>query len=336
VAFGLVWFAVCLLPASSILPLAEPVNEHRVFLPFIGLSLAAVWGARLLAPAWLRRPVPAAALCTLILVGHGIGTSVRNRAWRTGESLWADVTVKSPLNGRAWMNYGVALMARGELARARDCYERAAAFTPNYWTLEVNRGIVEASLGNPADAEAHFRRALALAPDQPDVHFYFARWLVKAGRGPEAVGHLTTALGLSPAAVEARALLTDLLAARGDIAGAATLAREIAARDPKNARARALAEGRSPVQLGTSDRVAYLNQGVALGQTGNEVESALAYRAAIAIDPAYADALNNLGWTLGKLGFFTEAVPILEKAVVIHPDFSLARNNLAWVQSRAK
>ncbi len=117
VVFGLAWFAVGLLPTSSILPLAELMNEHRVFLPFIGLALAAVWGARLLAPPWLRRPVPAAVLCAVILVAHATGTSVRNRAWRTGEGLWADVTVKSPANGRAWMNYGVALMARGEFAK---------------------------------------------------------------------------------------------------------------------------------------------------------------------------------------------------------------------------
>jgi Tfp pilus assembly protein PilF len=334
VAFGLAWFAVSLLPTSSILPLAEPMNEHRVFLPYIGLSLAAVWGVRLLAPSLLRRPVLASALCAVILVAHAIGTSVRNRAWRTGESLWADVTVKSPTNGRAWMNYGVALMARGEFARARDCYERAATFTPNYWTLEINRAIVEGSLANPAAAEAHFRRAAALAPDQPDVHFYFGRWLVTAGRGPEAVGQLKTALDLSPAAVEARGLLTDLLAVKGDAAGAAALARQTAAVEPRNARARALAEGRNPVQLGIAERSAYLNHGLALGRVGNDVESALAYRAAIAIDPDYADALNNLGWTLGKLGFFAEAIPVLEKTVALRPDFTLARNNLAWVKGR--
>ncbi len=143
---------------------------------------------------------------------------------------------------------------------------------------------------------------------------------------------MKTALDLSPAAVEARALLTDLLAARGDAAGAAALARETAAAEPRNTRARAHAEGRSPVHVGTSDRAAYLNLGLALGQGGNDVESALAYRAAIAIDPDDADALNNLGWTLGKLGFFAEAVPVLEKTMALRPDFALARNNLAWVK----
>ncbi len=334
VAFGLAWFAVALLPTSSVIPLAEPMNEHRVFLPFIGLVLAAVWGARLVLPSLFRRPAPAAALCAVILAALAAGTFVRNRAWRTGEGLWADVTVKSPGNGRAWMNYGTALMARGEYAKARDCYVRAATFTPNYWTLEINRGIVEGSLGNKKDAEAHFRRAIELDPGQPDVHFYYARWLIQAGRGPEASEHLRTAIRLSPAAVDARNLLTDLRAASGDAAGAAELARVVAGAEPGNVRARALADGRSPVQLGTADRVAYLNHGLKLAQSEDYVESALAYRAALAIDPGYVDALNNLGWTLAKLGFFAEAVPILEKTVALRPDFTVARNNLAWVRSQ--
>jgi tetratricopeptide (TPR) repeat protein len=332
VAFGLAWFAIGLAPTSSILPLAEPMNEHRVFLPFIGLALAAVWGTHLLVPGLFRRPAVAAAAGAAILLALATGTFVRNRDWRTGESLWADVTVKSPENGRAWMNYGVALMARGQLARARECYERAALFTPAYWTLEINRAIVEGSLGNPKAAEAHFRRAIELDPTQPDVHYYFGRWLSQTGRGPEAIGQLRTALRLSPAAIPARTLLMDLLAAEGDAAGAADLARHVAATEPRNSRARALADGRSPVALGTSDRAAYLSHGLKLGREGNFVESALAYRAALAIDPGYADALNNLGWTLGKLGFFAEAVPLLDKAVALRPDFALAHNNLAWVK----
>ena len=54
VTFGLAWFAIGLLPTSSVIPLAEPLNEHRVFLPYIGLVLAAVWGARLLLEGRVR------------------------------------------------------------------------------------------------------------------------------------------------------------------------------------------------------------------------------------------------------------------------------------------
>ena len=313
----------------------EPLNEHRVFLPYIGLVLAAVWGARLLLAGRVRRTSAVVAAALAVLAGLAIGTHVRNRAWRTNEGLWADVTVKSPGNGRAWMNYGTALMSRGDYARARECYERATPLTPNYWALEVNRAIVEDALGNPAGAEPHFKRGLELGPTQPDTHFFFARWLTRRGRGPEAVVHLKTALQLSPGAASAQSLLMDLLAAIGDSSGSMALARLALEADPTSVRARAYMGGGFPPEFGL-DAAARRRSGISLGQQGDFVASALAYRAALLLEPADADSLNNLGWTLGRLGYFAEAVPPLERALAIQPDFTLARNNLAWVKSQIK
>src|SRR5262249_55600374 len=39
IAFGLLWFLICLLP-TSLYPLAEVMNDHRTFLPYIGLVIA--------------------------------------------------------------------------------------------------------------------------------------------------------------------------------------------------------------------------------------------------------------------------------------------------------
>lgn len=76
--------------------------------------------------------------------------------------------------------------------------------------------------------------------------------------------------------------------------------------------------------------------GIALGQQGDYIASALAYRSALLLEPADGDSLNNLGWTLGKLGYFAQAVPPLERALAIRPDFTLARNNLVWAKSQIK
>jgi tetratricopeptide (TPR) repeat protein len=338
VAFGLGWFAVALLPTSSFIPLAEPMNEHRIFLPYIGLSLAAVWGAWLLAgkipDARVRRAVAATASATA-LAALAIGAHVRNEVWRSDETLWADVTRKSPANGRGWTNYGLALMARGELIEARSTFERAETLTPNYWPLEIDLGIVNGSLGEQRLAEAHFRKALDLAPNFPDSHFYFARWLVEQGKSPEALAYLDRAIVVSPAYEAAHLLRMDLLAARGDVAGARRAGAEYLGFEPSNRRARSYASGVLPVRAEEPSCAAYLGLGLVLGQQKNFVESALAYRGALEVDPRCADALNNLGWTLNQLGFLQEAIPILEKALEIRPDFPLARNNLAWARRAA-
>ena len=342
IAFGLAWFGLGLMPTSSILPLAEPMNEHRIFLPYIGLILAVVWGARRAAeslPVWSRletsvRQGIAAALCGGILLAHVAGVHARNETWRTAETLWADVTTKSPGNGRAWMNYGLVFMERGEFTRARDCYERAEKLTPNYSYLLVNIGILEGAMDSPSEAETHFHRALELQPALPTSHYYYARWLVGQGRALEAIPHLEETVRLSPAHEEARRYLLDLRAAQGQDDVVRRLARDYAAAFPDDLRSRVYPAGGIPMPLHPATYDTYFQHGVRLGQKKEYVDSALAYRAALRLNPTSTDALNNLGWTLGAMGFYKEAVPYLEEAVRLKPDYKLARNNLAWVKSR--
>ena len=144
VTFGLAWFAIGLLPTSSVIPLAEPLNEHRVFLPYIGLVLSAVWGARLLLADRVRFATRdrgrSVSRSSSALPGARTSATARGgRARGCGRTSRRRV----PGTAAGWMNYGTALMARGDYAQARECYERAALLTPNYWTLEINRGIVE-------------------------------------------------------------------------------------------------------------------------------------------------------------------------------------------------
>jgi Flp pilus assembly protein TadD len=330
-AYGLVWFALGLLPTSSVLPLAEPLNEHRVFLPYVGLVMTVTWaGWRWIADRpelfrWRRWAVPVA---LAILVAHAAGTVVRNRVWRSGESLWADTVEKSPRNGRAWMNYGLALMGRGDYPGARRAYEAALPLVPRYSVLAVNMAILAGAENKPEEAEAQFQRALALAPATPSSHLYYARWLVSAQRGPEAIERYREAVRLAPSDPEARGRLADLLAVRGDLAGAKAVAIESLRLDPNDRRARAYAAGVYPASGDTYER----RFAIALELADRDpLGSAVAYRSALELRPDSADALNNLGWTLGRLGFYDDAAGPLVEAVRLRPDFTLARNNLSWV-----
>jgi hypothetical protein len=47
ISFGLLWFVVTQLP-TSIYPLSEVENDHRMFFSFVGLVLAVVWSGWLL------------------------------------------------------------------------------------------------------------------------------------------------------------------------------------------------------------------------------------------------------------------------------------------------
>lgn len=191
VAFGLWWFLLALIP-TAMMPLAEVENDHRMFFPYVGLVIA-ITGAAMI---WLRlRNVVAVLAIGLFMVG----TMQRNRVWHTDESLWHDVTLKSPHNGRGLMNYGLTLMARGDYAGALDYFERARVYAPNYSILEVNMGIVTGAMGRNDEADGHFRRALELAPADAVPHFYYGAYLRRTGRGDMAEQQLRAAAEINPA-----------------------------------------------------------------------------------------------------------------------------------------
>lgn len=212
IAFGVLWFFVALLPTSSVVPLSEPMNDHRMFFPFIGLTLAVVWAGGLAVMEKTRRTqawTAAAALAAIVAMAYG--TRQRNIVWRTEESLWLDATIKSPDNGRGLMNYGVIQMNKGRLLVAEEYFQRALRFTPDYAYLHVNLGVLKAALGQPAEAERHFREAQRNDPNNPVSYTHFARWLKSVGRTEEARLFADAAVRLSPADVDARNLLNDLV-----------------------------------------------------------------------------------------------------------------------------
>lgn len=299
-AFGLAWFAIALAPTSSVFPLAEVANEHRVFFAYIGLAAAAV---SLLALRLERQPrALVTAGAAVVLVALAVGTHVRNEAWRSEETLWTDVIAKSPANGRAWMNRGLPRMARGDYAGARDDFERAAALTPNYSLVEINLGIVDDQLGEQAEAERHFRRALDLNPDV-NAHFYYARWLVRHGRAAEALPHLRAAMQQSPAFADARALADRLAVAAGTRRGRTS-----------------------------SDYAAAFNGGLQAIARRDWLTAAELNRDAVRQNPASPDAWNNLGWSLAQLGFRAEAAQAYRGALALRPDDVRTRNNLRLVE----
>ena len=348
VAFGLAWFVVALLPASSIFPLAEVTNDHRPFFAYIGLSMAVVWGLALFAERLFdRRPrarpliAPAAFVVALIAVGaNALGTYERNKVFLSAETLWRDVVEKSPANGRGLMNYGLAKMARGQYEEAKQLFDRAAIHNPNYATLEVNLGIVTDRLGQPAVAEAHFARALQLQPDDPSPHVYYARWLVQRGRAVDAIPHLQRAIALSPADLFARRLLLDAYAKAGRAAELKALAGETLALAPGDPETRRYLDDRgeavlpqAPGARGVETAESYLDTSLQLYRAGDFQGSIDAARNAIALKPGYAEAYNNIAASYASLRRWDEAIEAAREALRLRPDFPLARNNLRWAEA---
>jgi Tfp pilus assembly protein PilF len=108
------------------------------------------------------------------------------------------------------MNYGLQFMQRGDYATALALYDRARTLVPNYYMLAINTGIAHGALRHDAEAVRQFERAIELAPDSSEPHFYYGRWLHQIGRNSDAAAQFQAALKINPLAYDARDALARL------------------------------------------------------------------------------------------------------------------------------
>jgi protein O-mannosyl-transferase len=326
IAFGLFWFLFAVLP-TSIFPLAEVENDHRMFFPFVGLAIGVCWAAAL----WLySRPVRrelVAVACGLVLLAFAFGTRERNTVWHTEESLWRDVTLKSPRNGRGLMNYGLTLMAKGQTPQALDYFQRALAYTPNYYVLEVNLGIANGALNNDAEAERHFARAIQLAPAEAASHYFYAVWLRGRGRLDEAIRHLNIVIAGNPTYIDAPHFLMDIYGQQLDSNLLRQTANETLARFPGDPIAMSWLARAGSLKPSPES---YLNQSLALYRQSKFDESIQAAREALKLRPDYWEAWNNIAAAYNSEARWDDGIKAGEQAVRLAPNNQLAKNNLAW------
>lgn len=70
-----------------------------------------------------------------------------------------------PKNARAWWYFGVILYMTGQPQLARLAYEESNRLEPHHYETWVNLGRCYNEIHQPERAEAHFRKALSLDPD---------------------------------------------------------------------------------------------------------------------------------------------------------------------------
>jgi uncharacterized protein (TIGR02996 family) len=336
IAFGLLWFVITQLP-TSLYPLSEVENDHRMFFSFAGLIFAAVWSAWLLLQRFVPQPRRAqlrpalAALAVAVLCGYGYGAHRRNAVWHDEESLWHDDIEKSPHNGRGLMIYGLTQMNKGAYAVALDEFNRALLFTPNYATLEVNLGVVNGAIADEGEgarateAERHFRRAIALAPADDTPRTYYGRWLSQHGRSTEAVEQLQTAIALDPQRQLQHDLLIDALVRMGDAEGARHAARETLDIAPDD-----VAAQQTLLHPPETSAAYWIDLSLTQYRQGAYALSIESARRALQLDPDSFTAYTNIGAGYGALRQWHEAIRNEREALRLRPDFQLAKNNLDW------
>ena len=164
IAFGILWFFLTLSVESSLIPIADIIFEHRVYLPSVGFFLAVAgfaWSALRRWPRANSFAFPGLVLVALILCG---ATYARNSVWKNEETLWKDVVAKSPAKARPHANLGTIYGKQERVDDAIREYEATVAIVPEQPETLSNMVILYLSAGRQAEAAAACASLLKLDP----------------------------------------------------------------------------------------------------------------------------------------------------------------------------
>ncbi|MDR3608525.1 MAG: glycosyltransferase family 39 protein [Oligoflexia bacterium] len=242
--FGLLWFYLTIAPASSIVPLAEPVNEHRMYVSYFGFV-----GGTFAVLLWFFQaalkpglpPKAASAILALVILGLVIGTENRITVWKSDENLWADTVEKNPNSGRAMNNLALVYMHSAQYDKALDLLNRCEKVWSSYNICPLNKGIIYTVTGNAVEAEKSLNRAISLDPDNIWTNFFLGKYYESQKAYPKAIETYAKADRLSNGTfIEAKTRIAELELLGGNREHAQQIANDLLRLDPNNALVQAL------------------------------------------------------------------------------------------------
>ncbi|MFN8715212.1 MAG: tetratricopeptide repeat protein [Bacteroidota bacterium] len=309
VTFGILWFFLALAPTSSVMPFAEVLNDHRTYFPYIGLIIAAISGIgyflnkyKTSSAIYLIQYNTIAFLSVTLLL-HAWGTHKRCEVWGSAFTLWKDAAEKSPLNGRAIMNYGLALLSKGDYKGAEVQFTEALRLSPGYSYANINMAIVKEHLGQRAMADTLYQRAMRYAPNDAESYYYYALHLFNTGRTELAQQLTSDGLKLS-ANHEGLNKLNALL-------------------------------NNSEATIATTPEE-WLTTSLNRYNAGNYRGCISAAQQAVKLRPDYSLAWNNISVSYIKLGMFDSAIVAGKRAVEIDSSNTQAKGNLSFALQQEK
>src|SRR2546428_400760 len=226
---GLAAILLSPLTAYALIPLADVVLEHRVYIAGLGIALLSAslfrWAGKNF------RSLRIAVLSIVVVVFAGM-TIQRNRAFANNITLWEDVVRKSPGKARAHFNLGLAYqldsrpndaireykvtlslnplvpatysniaaleLDGGQLDEAEKTLLRLTEMAPQQAEAFVNLSVLYLRQREPAKAIAAADRAIAIKPDSAIAHFNKAEGLLEKGDVQDAIASYEQAVRLRP------------------------------------------------------------------------------------------------------------------------------------------
>jgi predicted O-linked N-acetylglucosamine transferase (SPINDLY family) len=214
----------------------------------------------------------------------------------------------APAEVAALFQAALGLHQSGRLADAEALYRKILAILPGHFDALHLLGVIHHQRGEHIAAIRQVDAALKINPAAAAAHNNRGVALAGLNRHGEAIESYDKAIALAPDYVDARFNRANAL-------------KELSQFDA------ALASYDGVVALAPDHAVAYAKRGDLLSALRRFDEAVAGYERAIALKPDFSEAFNNRGVVLVKLGRFAAAIESYERAIALRPDDAEALSN---------
>ncbi|MBI4474800.1 MAG: tetratricopeptide repeat protein [Acidobacteria bacterium] len=310
-SYGVAALFVSPLSAYAVIPLADVVQEHRAYIPALGVALmfAAVF-------QWIARKHAQyrwAAVIAVVVV-FSVMTIQRNTVWANSISLWSDAKQKSPGKPRPHFNLGQAYQEAQRMKEAIEEYQHALAIKADIHAAYSNIAAIYLDSGQLDKGEQTLLKVTEIAPEFTEGFINLAVLYLRRQQSDKALAAIDRAIELNAESFAAHFNRGEILTQKGDH------------KEAVKSYQRAVYLRPDLPQFRVSLAVALIN--------ADDYSAAEQELQGLTSGPFAAEAYRNLGILHNRRGEAEEAIKFFEQAIRTRPVFPEARHDLAVIYLR--
>lgn len=343
-SFGIFFFFLTVLPESSVIPIDDVINEHRLYLSSLGFFIFLSYLLILLYEICRRKKTQAAfwVFFILLIFSYLLATIRRNEVWQNELSFWSDVVKKSPHKTRGHYNLAVALINQNRFDSALEELSTVIKIDDKYVEAYNNIAGIYKQKQIPSEAEKYYRQALKVDPSNIFIINNLTSLYLAEKRYGEGIAEYEKLLDKGVDIKEAYNGLGVVYFTRGDRKQAVVWWQKATAADPRfvdphlnlasaykneSKLDEATEEYKKAIDLDYGNFIGYYNLGLIYLQQGKLDLARQNTDKAIIFNRDFAQAYNSLGVIYARQGKTNLAIYNFKKAFMLAPNFVEAKKN---------
>ncbi len=229
VGYGLLFFLVGIVPVSGLVPIQVPVLEHRLYLPMVGVALAAAAVISRFDERW------SLVITFPLLAVLAFATSARLATFHDDFALWSRAIERVPDSAYARHGYALALARIGRDSEAIEVFHEVLRLDPKFDKARYELALALGRTGQREQAIATIHDLLDRDPNDVDGWNALAFLWKQSGDLAKCKDALEQGLRIDPQNAVLLENLGDVLSQEGDHARALSTFEELVRLHPQTA-----------------------------------------------------------------------------------------------------